>query len=120
MTDENTTIQELKNLMRDFVAEREWEKYHTPRSLAISISIEAAELLEIFQWNEGMEPTAEDIKTDDETYTRVKEEVADVFLYLVEICNILNIDLSSAVKDKMIKNRKKYPMELYKGRAKLG
>ena len=119
MADDATTIMEIKELMREFVAERNWEMYHTPRSIAISIVIEAAELLEIFQWHEGKEPDVMDVKQDDRMYAHVKEEIADVFLYLVEMCNILDIDLSEAVKEKMEKNRKKYPAELYRGRARL-
>jgi len=119
MADEDTTLADLKSEMRRFVSERDWEKYHTPRSLAISVSIEAAELLELFQWHEGAEPTADEILSDPRLYDSVKDEIADVFLYLIEMCNILDIDLSEAVRIKLSKNREKYPAELYRGRARL-
>lgn len=117
MSDKEATIEELKTLMKEFTDERDWEKYHTPRSLAVSVSIEAAELLEQFQWNEGHEPTAKEVMEDPTKYTNVSEEIADVFLYLIEMCRVLNIDLSDAVRQKMEKNRKKYPVDLYKGEA---
>ncbi len=115
--DRTTSVEELICSVRDFVTEREWEKYHNPKDLAESISIEAAELLQLFQWvtpEESQHFQEEPPKTQ-----RIKEELADVVLYCLGMANTLNIDLSSAIYDKIEQNKKKYPVDLYKGKAHL-
>lgn len=116
MGDDNTTIMDIRRMMAEFIAEREWVTYHTPKNIAISMCIEAAELLENFQWEEY---SISDIKNNEKIMANIRDEVADVFLYLCSMCNTLDIDLSDAVCAKLEKNRKKYPAELYKGRAYL-
>lgn len=99
-------------MIAGFVRERDWEQFHTPKNLAMSIAIEAAELMEIFQWG----PEAAEMVPDD--LAKVREELADVVIYCLAMANRLGIDLSSAVKEKVAKNSRKYPKEKYSGRYK--
>jgi len=110
MADDLVRIEQLKEKLRNFVDERDWNKYHHPKELAISIAIEAAELLEIFQWDEKAD--IQDIKTDAETMNKIKEEIADVMMYILCLANQLDIDLSEAVLTKLEKNRKKYDKDV--------
>lgn len=112
MQDDFTSVKELRELVKDFVAKRQWEKFHTPKNLAASVAIEAAELLEIFQWSEDSEPVEEQQKNE------LCDELADVLIYCFATANALQIDLSTAVKQKIEKNNRKYPVERYKGRYK--
>lgn len=91
---------ETKKIIRDFIEERDWDKYHSPSNLAKNISIEAAELLECFQW-------------DDDHYDleHVKEELADVIIYAEQLLDKLNLDMDEIVKEKMVKNAIKYPVQ---------
>ena len=116
-SDSNTTIIELRNKVREFVHARNWGKYHNPKDLAISICIEAAELLELFQWR-SVDEVLKWID-DEEKRKKVTEELADVLIYGLSMANILNIDLTSAILDKLTKNESKYPFEKYKGKAHL-
>jgi NTP pyrophosphatase (non-canonical NTP hydrolase) len=113
MADDLVRIEQLKEKLRDFVDERNWNKYHHPKELAISIAIEAAELLEIFQWDEKAD--IQDIKTDAETMNKIKEEIADVMMYILCLANKLDIDLSEAVLAKLEKNRTKYDKDVVLG-----
>ena len=113
-SDETTTVSYLKEIVSKFVFERDWIKYHTPKNLAESISIESAELLELFQWR-----TDDEIKSlleDSEFLKEIKEELADVMIYCISLANRLGIDISRAILDKMEKNKRKYPVNLYKGK----
>lgn len=110
MADDLVRIEQLKEKLRDFVDERNWNRYHHPKELAISIAIEAAELLEIFQWDEKAD--IQDIKTDAETMDKIKEEIADVMMYILHLANQLDIDLSEAVLTKLEKNRTKYDKDV--------
>ncbi len=91
---------DTKKIIRDFIDERDWDKFHSPSNLAKSISIEAAELLECFQW-------------DDDSYDleHVKEELADVIIYAQQMLDKLDLDMDEIVQDKMIKNAIKYPVK---------
>ena len=106
MSDKLTQIEQLKSEVRRFVDERNWNKYHHPKELAISIAIEAAELLEIFQWDEKTD--IQEIKSDEKIMDRLKEEIADVMLYILCLSNQLDLDLSEIVLKKLEKNRAKY------------
>jgi len=90
--------------LRAFVAEREWDQFHSPENLAKSISIEAAELLELYQW--GGTPDQE----------RVEEELADVLTYCIHLANKLGVDIDEIVLSKLEKTRAKYPAERARGR----
>lgn len=99
-------IQEVMLTLEQFSKEREWEPYHTPENLAKSISIEAGELLECFQWN-----------SEPEDLQALKEELADVLSYSLMLCQKLGLDPSQIILEKMEQNRRKYPVEKAKGKA---
>ncbi|UCE61527.1 MAG: nucleotide pyrophosphohydrolase [Phycisphaerales bacterium] len=114
MHDQTTTVTELMQLVDDFVAQRQWEPFHDPKNLSTSIAIEAAELMEHFQWlrTDQLDAVQEDAKK----MAQVREEVADIAAYLLSFASTMEIDLSSALADKMKKNAVKYPKEEYRGR----
>lgn len=114
MTDTDTNLVALKSLMQQFVTERDWQKYHTPRNLAASVAVEAGELLELFQWLTPEEAVAR-CRDDAEFRQAVGEELSDVLMYLVSLANSIDLDIASAVYAKMDKNRAKYPVEQVKG-----
>jgi len=105
--DKETTVHELKRLVSDFRDERGWKKYNTPKNLAVSISIEAAELLEQFRWKNDEE--ASRMVRDVDKRNEVSDELADVMIYCLGLSDTLNIDVAEAVKRKLEKNRRKYP-----------
>ncbi|UCF58385.1 MAG: nucleotide pyrophosphohydrolase [Candidatus Bathyarchaeota archaeon] len=113
--DGNTNIGYLISKVREFLEERDWKKYQNPKDLAESICIEAAELLQIFQWAKPEE--SEQFKNKPSEVQRIKEELADVSIYCLSMANTLDIDLTSAILGKLEQNKKKYPAELYKGEA---
>jgi len=106
--DRTNVVENLKNLVRDFTARRNWEPYHNPKDLAISISIEAAELLEVVQWRAHEK---ERLLEYPDFLSRVREELADVLIYCIGLANVLDIDISDIVKEKVILNEEKYPVE---------
>ena len=115
MRDDVTTIAELKKLVEDFVVEREWEPFHDPKNLSASIAIEAAELMEHFQWLRSDE--LDSIQEDREKMGQIGEELADIMAYLVSCASALGVDLSSALADKMKKNAIKYPADKFRGKS---
>ena len=104
MTDNKTTLSELKSTIRDFNAQRNWT--HNALSTAVSISLEASELLEIFQWCSREEADKAARETDRE---HVMEELADVFIYCTDMAIAYDVDIAAAIEDKLRKNAKKYP-----------
>lgn len=115
MLDNKTTVDALKDEVRSFIERREWDKYHNPRDLAMSLSIEAAELLEVFQWRDSMEIE----EKMPELRGRIEEELADIAIYALSLCIALKTDLSRIIIEKMKKNEDKYPVDRYKGKAHL-
>lgn len=113
-SDSTTTVAELRRLIADFVAERDWSKFHSPKNVSMALAIEAAELMEHFQWltTEASRRLAD----DPHKLAAVAEELADVIGYCLALANELGIDVSSAMRAKMIKNASKYPAEQYRGR----
>jgi len=107
MNDANTTIQDLRDEVHQFNSDRDWHQFHTPKNLAASISIEAAELLEHFQWSDEPPP---------DQLPKLAEELADVVVYCMILSNALDIDLSQTVRQKMAHNADKYPADEYRGR----
>jgi len=103
----------LAELIR-FRQQRDWEQFHSPKDLAISLSIEVAELLEWFQWRTN-EQIEQQLQTDKRQ--ALEEEIADVAIYLSYLCHDLNLDLDKIVETKMHKNALKYPIDKVKGRA---
>jgi len=112
--DEHTTVADLRTVVRQFVAEREWQPFHSPKNLSASIAIEAAELMEIFQWLTPEE--SQETAHDPSTLRHVREELADVLIYCIALANALDVDLSESVRDKMAANATKYPVERVRGR----
>ena len=104
--DETTTVQELKNRIVASNKERDWLSGQKPRNLSISICLEAAELLELFQWNDRNDE--ESLRTDN-TYQLLKEELSDVVIYCLSMASSMNIDLSESIIEKIKKNAIKYP-----------
>jgi len=104
----------LRNALRQFAAERDWDQFHSPKNLASALAVEAAELLERFQWlTEDQSrnlPPAE--------LTRVRQEMADVLNYLVRLADKLDVDLLDAARDKIVLNAQKYPVEKARGSAR--
>ncbi|MDI6782401.1 MAG: nucleotide pyrophosphohydrolase [bacterium] len=107
------TFEELKALIQQFIDDRDWQKYHNPKNLSMSISIESAELMEIFQWLTIDESIA--LKDNRAKFEHIKEEIADIVIYCLSLCNVLDIDLNQAIVEKIEKNRSKYPTSKYKG-----
>ncbi len=116
MNDKQTTLADLVKLVDDFVAERQWEPFHDPKNLSASIAIEAAELMEHFQWLRTDELDA--ACANAETMTAIREEIADILAYVLSFASRMDIDLSSALEDKMKKNAVKYPVDRFAGRAR--
>lgn len=112
-SDSTSTVDDLKRLVVRFAEERDWGRFHTPKNLAASVAIEAAELLERFQWSTPEESFA--VKDDPEALNAVAEEIADVASYLFNLCDKLGIDFASAFAAKMRKNAEKYPAERFRG-----
>ena len=113
--DDIINIFELKKKISKFADDREWIKYHSPKNLSMALSVEAAELMEIFQWMTG----DESLTVEDETQrSNISDELADIFVYVVRIADRLDINLSESIKIKMKKNAEKYPAELVRGSSK--
>jgi len=113
MSDAITTIDDLKQLVQAFVDERDWRKFHTPKNLAMSIAIEAAELMEHFQWLDSPERAADAAEHDRDA---IGEELADILCYALSFASVMEIDVSTALRDKMKKNAVKYPADRFRGR----
>lgn len=113
-SDSETTLANLKARLARFVAEREWQKYHDPKNLAMSVAIEAAELMEHFQWLPSDE--LKSFVANTEKRREIADEMADVMCYLLSLANALNIDLADAVVTKLAKNERKYPAAEFRGR----
>ena len=116
MSDKTTHIQDLKNLFQQFREDRNWDQFHDAKNLAEGISIEAAELLELFLWQDS-EAVMKKIDEDDEFKTEVGEELADVIAFCINFANATDIDISTVVRDKVAKNAKKYPIDKAKNTA---
>ncbi len=114
MPDTTTTLAELKELMARFVAERDWQQFHSPKNLSMSLACEAAELMEHFLWMENAE--SRKVTQDPAKLAEVADEIADVALHLLSLGNTLGIDLSDAIRNKLAKAAVKYPAEKYRGR----
>ena len=114
MSDSSTTLADLRETVRRFVDERDWRQFHSPKNLSMSLAIEAAELMEHFQWIDIAE--SRQLKEDAAKLSAVRDEIADVLCYLLALANELELDLSQAIRDKMVKNAAKYPAERSRGR----
>jgi dCTP diphosphatase len=109
----SSDLDTLKQQLRTFAAERDWEQFHSPKNLSMALAVEAAELMEIFQWLTD----AQSKTLNPERQAQAEEEVADVLLYLVRLADTLGIDLHAAAARKLIRNAEKYPKDKAIGRA---
>lgn len=98
----------LRDMIGSFVAERDWDQFHNPKDLAIAITIEASELLEQFLWKDPRDVSKE----------MVSNEIADVFIYCIQLCEKMSININEAIEKKMTDNARKYPVEKAKGNAR--
>ncbi|MCY2992825.1 MAG: nucleotide pyrophosphohydrolase [Planctomycetota bacterium] len=114
MADQKTTVAELRDMVRRFVEARDWRQFHSPKNLSMSLAIEAAELMEHFQWITT--DASRTVGDNAEKLLAVSEELADVMCYALALANELDIDITEAMRDKMVKNERKYPAAEYRGR----
>ena len=112
--DASDDLSSLKAALRRFASERDWDQFHSPKNLAIAVSCEAAELLEIFQWisDDGSRALSPD------QIARVREEMADILLYLIRLADGLDVDLLAAARDKLALNSQKYPIDKARGSSR--
>jgi NTP pyrophosphatase (non-canonical NTP hydrolase) len=114
MTDETTTMAQLRNLVAGFVAERAWQPYHDPKNLSMAIAIETAELMEHFQWVRSEELPA--LLRNERLRDESGDEIADITCFVLSLANVLELDLAAAVERKTAKNAAKYPAATFRGR----
>lgn len=107
-------IEELRLNLEKFNNERDWEQFHSPKNVAMALSVEAGEIVEIFQWT-GEE---ESYKLEDKEMQKLGAEIGDVFLYLLLLASKFDLDLINVAKQKLEINKKKYPVDKAKGSAK--
>lgn len=108
-------LEAIKTKMRAFVQERDWARFHTPKNLAMALAGEAGELLELFQWLTPEESAR--VMDDPKTAEAVRDELADILVYVVRLGDTLGVDLAAAAAAKMAKNAAKYPADLSRGNA---
>jgi dCTP diphosphatase len=108
-------LNDLQQELREFAARRHWQRFHTPKNLVMALAGEVGELTDLFQWLTPEESTAVMARPDQAW--RVREEVADVFAYLLQLADVLGIDLAAALREKVRRNEQRYPVSLAKGRA---
>lgn len=104
-------MQELKKKVKQFIRDRDWEQYHAPKNLAMALSVEVTEILEIFQWKETGD------KLSSRERTALEEEIGDVFIYLLELADKFQIDPVEAAHKKLVINQRKYPADRVRGKA---
>ena len=109
------SLNELMNEISNFVSERDWEQFHTPKNIAMSVAIEAGELLECLQWDS---PTTSEIMSDKKKLTDIADEIADVQIYLLRMCSLFDIDPIENSRRKLELNKKKYPAEEFSGSSR--
>jgi NTP pyrophosphatase (non-canonical NTP hydrolase) len=109
-----TSLEELRGALQQFALDRDWDQFHSPKNLAIALSVEAAELLEHFQWT----PEADLAALSPDVHAKVREEMADVLLYLIRLADKLKVDLLASAVDKIQINATKYPIDKARGSSK--
>jgi NTP pyrophosphatase (non-canonical NTP hydrolase) len=107
-------LHELKSRLREFAGERDWEQFHSPKNLAMALIVEAAELVEHFQWLSE----EESLDLPDSALKEVAEEIADIQIYLVRLADKLEIDILAAAEEKLAENDRKYPASRVRGSSK--
>ena len=109
-------LQSLHQDIETFTHERDWDQFHSVKNLAMALSVESSELLEIFQWMREEESNL--AHQDEKLLEKIEDEVADIFIYLLRIVSKTHLDLEACIERKMEKNAKKYPVELSRGSSK--
>ncbi|MFX0119189.1 MAG: nucleotide pyrophosphohydrolase [Candidatus Hodarchaeota archaeon] len=109
------SLKELQSMVADFVTHRDWNKYHTAKNLSMSISIEAAELMELFQWLSN-EEVSEKIRIDPNLKANLEDELADILIYCLSLAYHMKIDLNDVIRKKLIRNEERFPVEVVSGR----
>jgi dCTP diphosphatase len=115
-TDDDTTLADLRQRVAEFVVTRDWEQFHTPKNLSGAIAIEVAELMEHFQWLTGEQAAI--AMQDEVKRVAVVDELADVLIYTLSLANALDVDVSTAVLDKLERNEQRFPAGEWRGRAR--
>jgi NTP pyrophosphatase (non-canonical NTP hydrolase) len=113
MKDNEITIGDLKKQVDAFVDKRDWKQFHSPKNLAMALSVEVSELMELFQWLDLEQ--AKEVMKSGKVREDALDEIADIFIYLLAFCNTNKIDISDALMKKMKKNIKKYPADKFNG-----
>lgn len=116
MDDSDTTLEQLKALLKDFRDRRDWEQFHDPKNLADAISIEVGELMEHFLWKDKNK-VIQELKENRKFREEVGEELADIFAFAMHFANTVGLDIVSIIQDKVQKTEKKYPVDKSKGNA---
>jgi len=116
MTDNDTTVANLRQRVAEFVAARDWEQFHTPRNLSVAIAVEAAELMEHFPWLTNEQAAV--AMRDEMKQAAVADELADVLIYGLSLANALSMDVSTTVLSKLERNEQRFPTEEWRGRAR--
>ena len=116
MSDAETTLQDVKNTIAQFTAERDWQQFHSAKNVAMALVSEAAELMAHFRWSESGQDAA--VLGDARSLREIRHEVADVLLLLAEFANVAGIDMAQAVREKMAINAERYPVEKSRGTAR--
>ena len=114
-TDENTTIEQIKGEVREFISDRDWEQFHDPKNVTMALASEVGELLDIFRWVKSDDSF--NILSDKDTYHDVQMELADIAMFLMDLATICEVDLTSAVMEKIKINNQRYPIEKARGIA---
>lgn len=109
------SLNQIKKEIKKFIRERSWEKYHSPKNISMSIAIEAAELMEHFQWL-TIDQSKKLLK-DKKKRAEIEDELADIAIYLLDFCNLFDIGLESCILRKLEKSSQKYPVHLVRGKA---
>jgi NTP pyrophosphatase (non-canonical NTP hydrolase) len=104
-------MEKLKSAIKVFIKERDWEQYHVPKNLAMALSVEVSEIVEIFQWKKPED------RLNNEEQEALRQEIGDVLIYLIELADKFEIDIVEAAKYKLNLNQKKYPADLVRGKA---
>jgi len=108
-------IKQIQKKLQEFSAKRNWDQFHSPKNLAMALSVEVAELVEIFQWLDNEQSLAHNL--DSSSLKIIKEELGDIMIYTIRLADKLNIDLEKAINEKIKINSEKYPIELSKDNA---
>ncbi len=114
--DSKLDLTDVNQKIATFIRKRDWVQFHSPKNVSMSIAIEAAELMEHFQWSNSAEESRA-VMEDPTKRVQIEDELADIAIYLLDFCQLNQIDLKNAIETKLAKNIKKYPMAVSKGRS---